>query len=81
MGIIFEEKASGTKRDGRTELQKVLGVLGDGDTLVVTRLDRLGRSCSSLEPSVVNRFSRTLGLRVCTDPRQSPQGRKIDASL
>jgi DNA invertase Pin-like site-specific DNA recombinase len=45
---IFEEKASGTKRDGRTELQKVLGVLGDGDTLVVTRLDRLGRSLRDL---------------------------------
>jgi DNA invertase Pin-like site-specific DNA recombinase len=28
----------------RTELQKVLGVLGEGDALVVTRLDRLGRS-------------------------------------
>jgi DNA invertase Pin-like site-specific DNA recombinase len=42
--VIFEEKASGTKRDGRTELQKVLAVLGSGDALVVTRLDRLGRS-------------------------------------
>jgi DNA invertase Pin-like site-specific DNA recombinase len=43
-GVIFEEKASGTKRDGRSELQKVLSVLGEGDALVVTRLDRLGRS-------------------------------------
>jgi DNA invertase Pin-like site-specific DNA recombinase len=42
VGVIFEEKASGTKREGRTELQKVLSVLGKGDTLVVTRLDRLG---------------------------------------
>jgi DNA invertase Pin-like site-specific DNA recombinase len=48
VGTIFEEKASGTKRDGRTELQKVLGVLGNGDTLVVTRLDRLGRSLRDL---------------------------------
>jgi DNA invertase Pin-like site-specific DNA recombinase len=47
-GVIFEEKASGTKRDGRTELQKVLSVLGEGDVLVVTRLDRLGRSLSDL---------------------------------
>jgi DNA invertase Pin-like site-specific DNA recombinase len=45
---IFEEKASGTKRDGRTELQKVLSVLGEGDALVVTRLDRLGRSIRDL---------------------------------
>jgi DNA invertase Pin-like site-specific DNA recombinase len=48
VGTIFEEKAPGTKRDGRTELQKVLGVLGNGDTLVVTRLDRLGRSLRDL---------------------------------
>ena len=48
VGVIFEEKASGTKRDGRTELQKVLSVLGEGDALVVTRLDRLGRSMRDL---------------------------------
>jgi DNA invertase Pin-like site-specific DNA recombinase len=48
VATVFEEKASGTKRDGRAELQKVLGVLGDGDTLVVTRLDRLGRSLRDL---------------------------------
>ena len=46
--VIFEEKASGTKRDGRTELQKVLSILGKGDALVVTRLDRLGRSLRDL---------------------------------
>jgi DNA invertase Pin-like site-specific DNA recombinase len=46
VATIFEEKTSGAKR--RTELQKVLGVLGDGDTLVVTRLDRLGRSLRDL---------------------------------
>ena len=35
VGVVFEEKASGTKRDGRTELQKVLSVLGEGDALVL----------------------------------------------
>jgi DNA invertase Pin-like site-specific DNA recombinase len=48
VGVIFEEKASGTKREGRMELQKVLSVLGNGDALVVTRLDRLGRSLRDL---------------------------------
>jgi DNA invertase Pin-like site-specific DNA recombinase len=43
---IFEEKVSGMKkRDGRTELQKVLSVLVEGD---VTRLDGLGRSIRNL---------------------------------
>jgi DNA invertase Pin-like site-specific DNA recombinase len=46
--VIFEEKASGTRRDGRSELQKVLAVLGSGDSLIVTRLDRLGRSLRDL---------------------------------
>lgn len=46
--VVFEEKATGTKRDGRNELDKVLHILGRDDTLVVTRLDRLGRSLKDL---------------------------------
>ena len=47
-GIVFEEKKSGTKRAGRAQLDLALKVLQDGDTLVVTRLDRLGRSLRDL---------------------------------
>jgi DNA invertase Pin-like site-specific DNA recombinase len=47
-GIVFEEKLSGTKRAGRNQLDLALKVLGEGDTLVVTRLDRLGRSLRDL---------------------------------
>ena len=46
--IIFEEKRSGTKRNGRDQLDLTLKVLSKGDTLVVTRLDRLGRSLRDL---------------------------------
>ena len=46
--IVFEEKRSGTKRDGRDQLQLALKVLTQGDSLVVTRLDRLGRSLRDL---------------------------------
>ena len=46
--IVFEEKRSGTKRDGRDQLDLALKVLTKGDTLVVTRLDRLGRSLRDL---------------------------------
>lgn len=45
---VFAEKASGTSTKGRPELKRVLAILGDGDTLVVTRLDRLARSMSDL---------------------------------
>ncbi len=46
--IVFEEKRSGTKRSGREQLELALKVLTKGDTLVVTRLDRLGRSLRDL---------------------------------
>src|SRR5262252_6761868 len=46
--LIFEEKASGTKCDNREVLAKLQYLLGKGDTLVVTRLDRLGRSIRDL---------------------------------
>ncbi|MGY9046783.1 resolvase [Puniceibacterium antarcticum] len=46
--IIREEKISGTSRQGREELKTLLEFLRQGDTLVVTRLDRLARSMDDL---------------------------------
>lgn len=47
--VIRAEKASGTRRGGRTELQVLLDFLRQGDTLVVTRVDRLARSIRDLQ--------------------------------
>jgi len=47
--VIRAEKASGTRRDGRTELQVLLDFLRPGDGLVVTRIDRLARSLRDLQ--------------------------------
>lgn len=44
---VFAETASGAKSD-RAELAKVLSLVGEGDTLLVTRLDRLARSTINL---------------------------------
>jgi DNA invertase Pin-like site-specific DNA recombinase len=44
---VFAEKVSGAKTD-RAELAKALRRLGEGDVLVVTRLDRLARSTRDL---------------------------------
>jgi DNA invertase Pin-like site-specific DNA recombinase len=46
--IIFEEKRTGAKRNDREQLELALRVLTKGDTLVVTRVDRLGRSMRDL---------------------------------
>jgi DNA invertase Pin-like site-specific DNA recombinase len=46
--VIREEKVSGTSTDGRAELATVLAFLRPGDTLVVTRIDRLARSIGDL---------------------------------
>lgn len=48
-GDIREEKASGTSRKGRSELEILLTYLRQGDTLVVTRIDRLARSMKDLQ--------------------------------
>lgn len=40
---IFSEKFTGTKMD-RPELQKLLNILKTGDTLVITKLDRIART-------------------------------------
>lgn len=45
---IFAEKMSGKAADNRAELQKCLAYVREGDVLVVTRLDRLGRSLPDL---------------------------------
>ncbi|NKC14494.1 MAG: hypothetical protein GKR94_20615 [Gammaproteobacteria bacterium] len=41
-------EVSGTSRAGRDELESLLQFIREGDTLVVTRLDRLGRSLVDL---------------------------------
>ena len=46
--MIFAEKRSGTKRGDREELERALNLIREGDKLVVTRLDRLGRSMRDL---------------------------------
>ncbi len=42
--VIREEQQSGTTRQGREELERLLEFIDAGDTLVVWKLDRLARS-------------------------------------
>ena len=50
--IIRAEKVTGTTREGRQELRTLLDFLRQGDTLVVTRIDRLARSVGDLQDIV-----------------------------
>jgi DNA invertase Pin-like site-specific DNA recombinase len=45
---IFTEKASAKNTDGRPEFKRLMKALSPGDTVVVTRLDRLARSSRDL---------------------------------
>ena len=62
--VIRAEKVSGTSMAGREELETLLEFLRKGDTLVVTRLDRLGRSVANLADIVRTLESKGVHLRV-----------------
>jgi DNA invertase Pin-like site-specific DNA recombinase len=63
---IFEEHASGA-RDDRPELAAALSHARAGDTLVVYKLDRLGRSLRSLIDFVGGLSERDVNFRSITD--------------
>jgi DNA invertase Pin-like site-specific DNA recombinase len=65
---IRAEKASGAKRDGRTELQILLEFVRKGDTIVVTRIDRLARSLKDLQDIVHELKARGVALRATEQP-------------
>lgn len=71
---MYEERASGKKED-RPELAACLKSLRHGDTLVVWKLDRLGRDLRHLVNIVHDLTQRGIGLKVLTG-----QGAAIDTT-
>ena len=62
---LYTEKVSGTKRDGRAALDDLLSRgIRKGDTVVVTRLDRLARSSRDLHNIAHVLTEKGVGLRV-----------------
>jgi len=64
---IFFEKASGKSTNGRREFDKLMRALVTGDTVMVTKLDRLARSSRDL----YNAASYRLGKAGATPPATS----------
>lgn len=65
---VRSEKVSGTSRDGRTELELLLSFIREGDTLVVTRIDRLARSIADLQDIVRTLKTKGASLRATEQP-------------
>lgn len=65
---IRSEKKSGSERGARTELKVLLDFLRKGDTLVVTRIDRLARSMKDLQDIVYELKGRGIALKATEQP-------------
>ena len=66
--VIRAEKRGGGDREGRTELRLLLDFLHPGDTLVVTRIDRLARSVRDLQDIVHELKGKGIALKATEQP-------------
>ena len=64
---VFKEKRSGVDT-GRPELRRCLEYLREGDTLLVTKIDRLARSTSDLYRIISELAEKGVAFRVVDDP-------------
>ena len=73
---IFHEKTSGSRAE-RPEFSKTLGAMREGDTLVVWKLDRLGRSVKNLVDLVGELHKQGIQFKSLTDSIDTgtPSGR------
>lgn len=60
---VFEEVASGTKAD-RVQLLQTLDYVREGDTLIITKIDRLARSTADFLAIVDRLEKKNVGLRI-----------------
>lgn len=66
--VIRSEKHTGTTTTGRDELETILSFIHAGDTLMVTRIDRLARSVRDLEAIVDKLRNKEAFLRATEQP-------------
>ncbi|KQS73023.1 integrase [Rhizobium sp. Leaf371] len=75
--IIRSEKKTGTTTAGRTELATLMEFAHEGDTILVTRIDRLARSIGDLARIVEALTGKGVSLKATEQPidTASPAGR------
>lgn len=66
--VVRSEKVSGTSRQGRSELRTLMDFLHEGDTLVITRIDRLARSVKDLQDIVFEMREKGAILKATEQP-------------
>ena len=73
--VSTQEQVSGAKA-ARPELDRALEQLRAGDTLVVWKLDRLGRSLPHLIDEVTTLMAKGVGLKSLQDPIDTTRGNR-----
>lgn len=76
--VIYKDKFTGTKKD-RPEFTKLLNLLQEGDTLVITKLDRFARSTLDGIETIKELFNRGIKVHVLNMGlvEDTPTGRLI----
>lgn len=67
-GKIFDEKQSGSSTDKRIALNECLNYLREGDTLIVTRIDRLARNLRDLQNLIHDLKNKGIDLKATEQP-------------
>lgn len=78
---LFQDHGITGAKAERPGLNKCLESLRDGDTLVVAKLDRLGRSLGNLIHLFQELGDQGIGVRVLDNPMLSTDGNKAQAKL
>jgi DNA invertase Pin-like site-specific DNA recombinase len=78
--LFMDQGVSGAKAS-RPGFDKCLASLREGDTLVVAKLDRLGRSLGNLVQLFQELGEQGIGVRVLDNPMLSTDGNKAQAKL
>lgn len=78
---LFEDHGVSGAKASRPGFDKCLESLREGDTLVVAKLDRLGRSLGNLVHLFQELADRGVGVRVLDNPMLSTDGNKAQAKL